>query len=221
MAFLLMARVFRHPYIFHQWIRLRNFPRFMAHMPRNCGNLWIADNWALVIIRLDALMIDLTAKIACCKQELQSGRCGPSYGFQRGFDLQEAVLRLNLELDRYRHLKYHLLHKQMELQLVSQALALSLSSPTMRLLTHTCIHPSDEFRALSEHSLSEDSESENEGDDYSEMEDGEMVVVEGDEEDNNEEESDEEMDDAEMDEIDDDMSGNYEPTDEGESDEEY
>lgn len=110
MAFLLMGYVFHHPYIFYQWIRHRTFPRFMAGMPRTRSNPWIADNCALVIIHLDALMIDLKAQIGCCKQELQSGRCEPPYGFQHGFDLQEAIRYLKLELDVYRHLKYHLFH---------------------------------------------------------------------------------------------------------------
>ncbi|KAH8152132.1 uncharacterized protein LAJ45_03558 [Morchella importuna] len=79
-------------------------------MPRTRSNPWIADNCALVIIHLDALMIDLKAQIGCCKQELQSGRCEPPYGFQHGFDLQEAIRYLKLELDVYRHLKYHLFH---------------------------------------------------------------------------------------------------------------
>ncbi|KAH0603144.1 uncharacterized protein H6S33_008148 [Morchella sextelata] len=180
-------------------------------MPRNRGDLWMADNCALVIIRLDALMIHLKAKIACCKQELKSGRCGPPHGFLRGFNIQEIILRSKMELDGHRHLKYHLFYQQMMMQLSTA-----------------------EYEALPEYPLSDDSESDNEEDNDRETEDDEMVGADNENEEGNDEEQsdDEEMDDAEIDEeendseqsyheeIDNDDSGDYEPMDEDESDEE-
>ncbi|KAI5839666.1 hypothetical protein DFP73DRAFT_529801 [Morchella snyderi] len=203
MAFLLMGRVFDSSHQFHQWIRYRTIDLVMAHIPRNRGKLWIADNCALIIIRIEDLMVNIKAKIAFCKQELQSGNCAPPHGIKRGFHIQVLLLKYKLELSGYRHLNYALFDQQMRMQLSTA-----------------------QYEALPYLVLSDYEESDDEEDDYEGVQDG--VVQAGSNqnvEDNDDKSHDEEMDDNETDEGEDededkDEALDGDPMDEKESDQE-
>lgn len=129
MSFLLMGRVFTSSHQFHQWIRYRTIDLLMAQMPRNRGKLWIAENCARLIIRIEDLMVSTKTKILYCNQALQSGNCVPPYGFKRGYQIQVLLLKYKLELSGYRHLNYALFDQQMRMQLViSNFIPFSLAS---------------------------------------------------------------------------------------------